>query len=604
MTMELSSLVTRLEAAVIRLEKSGGPGPAKQIAQSSGSSQAKKSSSAPAGPAPASNLRYDASHYVYNYDAPWLSGKQESNGEVEVAPDVDFGDINIADGPAMGPWGEESSTPYIVAWDDMLNGPFKNFLAKSKSIGGDVETISKLVEGCFLTQRTFLICATKSNKPSDADLPKILERTGKQIQAVVDFRESNRSSRFFNHLSSVSEAIPALSWVTIEPAPSPFIKEMGDAGTFYTNRILKEYKEKMEFHKTQAPLLLDKDRTHVGWTQDWNAIFKEMQAYVKQYHTTGVSWNPKGGRALDNLTEAPLVSGVPPPPPPGCVAPPQFQKPQAPPPMVDNITGKVHHRVEGGVETAFTGYVDKLKQENPDSDTGSNGKKMPLPPVKRKGDFVDFFGELKQGLQITSGLTKVTSDMQTHKNPSLREGPKPFVKQTEPAPSSSPAVKTTAPQKPPRCEQEGRKWFVEYQKNNKNIIIDDTSMDQTVYIFKCEGSVIQVKGKLNNIILDSCKKTSLVFDSLVSSFEVVNCQSAEVQVLGTINSCIIEKTDGCQLYLSKESIGLEVVTSKSTTMNLLLPKDDGQYTELPIPEQFKTQIKDGKLETLATEIAG
>lgn len=425
----------------------------------------------------------------------------------------------------------------------MLNGPFKNFLAKSKSIGGDVETISKLVEGCFLTQRTFLICATKSNKPSDADLPKILERTGKQIQAVVDFRESNRSSRFFNHLSAVSEAIPGLSWVTIEPAPSPFIKEMGDAGTFYTNRILKEYK--------------DKDKTHVGWTQDWIGIFKEMQAYVKQYHTTGVSWNPKGGRALDNLTEAPLASGVPPPPPPGCPPPP-------PPPMM-------------------------------------------AAPAKSSAGAVDrgaLFAELNKGDAVTSGLKKVTSDMQTHKNPSLREGPKPFVKQTSPAPSSTPVTKTAAPVKPPRCEQEGRKWFVEYQKNNKNIVIDDTSMDQTVYIFKCEGSVIQVKGKLNNIILDSCKKTSLVFDSLVSSFEVVNCQSAEVQVMGTINSCIIEKTDGCQIYLSKESIGLEVVTSKSTTMNLLLPKDDGQYTELPIPEQFKTQIKDGKLETLATEIAG
>jgi len=477
MTQELSSLVTRLEAAVIRLERTGGPGTANQVAQSSSSSQ------------------------------------------------------------------EESSTPYIVAWDDMLNGPFKNFLAKSKSIGGDVETISKLVEGCFLTQRTFLICATKSNKPSDADLPKILERTGKQIQAVVDFRESNRSSRFFNHLSAVSEAIPGLSWVTIEPAPSPFIKEMGDAGTFYTNRILKEYK--------------DKDKTHVGWTQDWIGIFKEMQAYVKQYHTTGVSWNPKGGRALDNLTEAPLASGVPPPPPPGCPPPP-------PPPMM-------------------------------------------AAPAKSSAGAVDrgaLFAELNKGDAVTSGLKKVTSDMQTHKNPSLREGPKPFVKQTSPAPSSTPVTKTAAPVKPPRCEQEGRKWFVEYQKNNKNIVIDDTSMDQTVYIFKCEGSVIQVKGKLNNIILDSCKKTSLVFDSLVSSFEVVNCQSAEVQVMGTINSCIIEKTDGCQIYLSKESIGLEVVTSKSTTMNLLLPKDDGQYTELPIPEQFKTQIKDGKLETLATEIAG
>jgi len=507
MTTELASLVSRLEQAVIRLEKAGGPGTANRVAQGS---------------------------------AP--SSSQDCN--------------NVESAPAIGPWGEESSTPYIVAWDDMMNGPFKNFMDKSKLIGGEVETIAKLVQGCFLTQRAYLICATKSNKPNEADLPKILEPTGKKIQAVVEFRESNRSSRYFNHLSAVSEAIPALSWVTVEPAPSPFIKELGDAGTFYTNRILKEYKEKMEFHKTQAPLLLDKDKTHIGWTQDWIGIFKEMQSYVKQYHTTGVSWNPKGGRAADNLNEAPTVAGVPPPPPPGCPPPP-------PPPM------------------------------------------MPAPAKSSAvNDRSALFAELNKGTEVTAGLKKVTSDMQTHKNPSLREGPKPFVKQSSPTANRSSPVKQTAPVKPPRFELEGRKWFVEYQKNNRNIIIDDTSMDQTVYIFKCEGTVVQVKGKLNSIILDSCKKTSLVFDNLVSALEIVNCQSAEVQVTGRLPSCSIEKTDGCQLYLSKDSVGLEVVTSKSTTMNLLIPKDDGQFEELPIPEQFKTQIKGGKLETLATEIAG
>ncbi|CAL4124195.1 unnamed protein product, partial [Meganyctiphanes norvegica] len=487
MTTELASLVSRLEQAVIRLEKAGGPGTANRVAQGS---------------------------------AP--SSSQDCN--------------NVESAPAIGPWGEESSTPYIVAWDDMMNGPFKNFMDKSKLIGGEVETIAKLVQGCFLTQRAYLICATKSNKPNEADLPKILEPTGKKIQAVVEFRESNRSSRYFNHLSAVSEAIPALSWVTVEPAPSPFVKEMGDAGIFYTNRILKEYK--------------DKDKSHVSWTQDWIGIFKEMQSYVKQYHTTGVAWNPKGGRALDNMKGAPPApAGGPPPPPPGCPRPAISKKPTV--------------------------------------DTSA------------------LFSDLNKGASVTSGLKKVTSDMQTHKNPSLREGPKPSVKQSSPAvPTRSSPVKQTAPVKPPRFELEGRKWFVEYQKNNRNIIIDDTSMDQTVYIFKCEGTVVQVKGKLNSIILDSCKKTSLVFDNLVSALEIVNCQSAEVQVTGRLPSCSIEKTDGCQLYLSKDSVGLEVVTSKSTTMNLLIPKDDGQFEELPIPEQFKTQIKGGKLETLATEIAG
>ena len=28
-------------------------------------------------------------------------------------------------------------------------------------------------------------------------------------------------------------------WVAVAPAPSPYVKEMNDAGQFYTNRVLK-----------------------------------------------------------------------------------------------------------------------------------------------------------------------------------------------------------------------------------------------------------------------------------------------------------------------------------------------------------------------------
>ena len=33
-----------------------------------------------------------------------------------------------------------------------------------------------------------------------------------------------------------SESIPALGWVTVSPAPAPFVLEMFNAGQFYTNR--------------------------------------------------------------------------------------------------------------------------------------------------------------------------------------------------------------------------------------------------------------------------------------------------------------------------------------------------------------------------------
>jgi adenylyl cyclase-associated protein len=42
----------------------------------------------------------------------------------------------------------------------------------------------------------------------------------------------------------VSESIGALGWIAISPAPAPYVKEMIDAAQFYTNRVLKDYKEK------------------------------------------------------------------------------------------------------------------------------------------------------------------------------------------------------------------------------------------------------------------------------------------------------------------------------------------------------------------------
>ena len=63
------------------------------------------------------------------------------------------------------------------------------------------------------------------------------------------FREKSRRSDFFNHLSAIrfslfvimifnhfSESVSALGWVVVAPTPAPYIKEMNDAGQFYTNR--------------------------------------------------------------------------------------------------------------------------------------------------------------------------------------------------------------------------------------------------------------------------------------------------------------------------------------------------------------------------------
>ena len=41
----------------------------------------------------------------------------------------------------------------------------------------------------------------------------------------------------------------------------------------------------------------------------------------------------------------------------------------------------------------------------------------------------------------------------------------------------------------------------EYQKDNRNLVISETEMKHTIYIYKCENSTIQIKGKVNAITL-------------------------------------------------------------------------------------------------------
>ena len=40
--------------------------------------------------------------------------------------------------------------------------------------------------------------------------------------------------------------------------------------------------------------LMSRDKTHVEWVKAWVQVLTEMQAYVKQHHTTGLTWNMKG----------------------------------------------------------------------------------------------------------------------------------------------------------------------------------------------------------------------------------------------------------------------------------------------------------------------
>lgn len=328
------------------------------------------------------------------------------------------------------------SSPSVQEYQALIDQFITPFVESARAIGdATVTKQAELVADATNKQRQFLEVASKSKKPDDTTFQKLLAPTSEAIGAITAIKDSKegRTSKLSNNLSTVAEGIAALGWVCVSPTPGPHVADMRGGSEFYSNRILKEFK--------------GNNQTQVDFVTHFNGFLKELQNYIKKNHTTGVSWNPRGGdagSATASTSSAPSAPSGPPPPPAPTGAP-------AP----------------------------------------SSGKPA--------GDMNSVFAALSKGEGVTSGLKKVTNDMKSKNNPN-----KSSVVPATAAPAAAPkavAGAKTAVTKPPKFALEGTKWVVEFQKDNKNLVIDQTESRHTVYIYKCSGSVVVIKGKVNAITL-------------------------------------------------------------------------------------------------------
>lgn len=66
--------------------------------------------------------------------------------------------------------------------------------------------------------------------------------------------------------------------------------------------------------------------------------------------------------------------------------------------------------------------------------------------------------------------------------------------------------------------------------------------------------------------------------------------------MGKVPTISINKTDGCHVYLSKDSLACEIISAKSSEMNVLVPNKDGEYVSEDINlfmnyKHFLTAVK-------------
>lgn len=50
--------------------------------------------------------------------------------------------------------------------------------------------------------------------------------------------------------------------------------------------------------------------------------------------------------------------------------------------------------------------------------------------------------------------------------------------------------------------------------------------------------------------------------------------------MGKVPTISINKTDGCHVYLSKDSLSCEIISAKSSEMNILVPNKDGEFVSI------------------------
>lgn len=103
----------------------------------------------------------------------------------------------------------------VSGYQDIVSGPLIEYINLSKKIGGDVAKHAEAVERAFNAQLGYVTLASTSAQPSPGDQQQLLKPTSDQISIIQEFREKNRTSPFFNHLSAISESIPALGWVCV-----------------------------------------------------------------------------------------------------------------------------------------------------------------------------------------------------------------------------------------------------------------------------------------------------------------------------------------------------------------------------------------------------
>jgi len=112
-----------------------------------------------------------------------------------------------------------------------------------------------------------------------------------------------------------------------------------------------------------------------------------------------------------------------------------------------------------------------------------------------------------------------------------------------------------------------------------------------IFVGSCKGPdlVIQIKGKVKNITVSNCENIAVVFETCVTTVELIGCKRIQCQAMTACGSYIIDKCDRTDLYVADGSLEDQVVvyTCQSTATVVHQSTANGEdQIEHAIPNQI------------------
>lgn len=428
--------------------------------------------------------------------------------------------------------------PSVEKFDAYLEQTLVPFVAACTALGGECSVSGDLIAKAWISMRSFLLLASECKAPTDSELMALLVAPGCVAEKIKAVTSNTRRGDHERHCKAMAEAVGAVNWLCVKPAPVDVIESSVDGFNFVANKLRVEFK--------------GKDEKQIAFCDAGKALFGGLVEYVKNHHKAGLKWNPKS-------TTTPTVD-------------------------------------------ALKAYIAGLAAPAPAVAAPATVAEAAAPPAAPaaaaqapKADTAQLFSSLSKGLDVTAGLKHVTKDM---KSKNLPPSAAPVAERAAPAPR----VNNNKPKGPPKCElgPDGMKWQVENQDGNCTVEI--SNMKQMVYIYGCIGATITVKGKCKSITIDNCQKCKVYFDEVFASAELVNCKNIHVGIGILCASLALDKVDGATIFVPATSMDLAVTAAKISEINLQWNDKDGELVEKPVPEQYVHRIKDGAVTVATSDL--